>query len=219
MRLALIVSVFAAVAMPAAAQHAHKESVSGGGKLPAGWHARRDKQAADANLDNVKFMAMGAHAFHVTMGGTNATFWNAANDAKGEFELSATFVQTRPNEEHPEGAGLVFNGANLDKPNQSYVYFLVRDGKYLINHRAGEDVHKIVPWTAHNAIAKQDATGKTTNKLAVRVAGNDVQYIVNGQVVHTQKRDYMKPDGIVGLRVNMHLDMHVQDFQLKPLGK
>src|SRR5687768_14523295 len=136
MRLALIAAVLAAVAAPAAAQHTHQETVSGGGKLPPGWHARRDKQAADANLENVKFMPMGS-GFHITMGGTNATFWNPANDAKGEFELSASFVQTKPNEMHPEGAGLMFNGANLDKPNQSYVYFLVRDGRYLINHRAG----------------------------------------------------------------------------------
>ena len=214
MRIATIAALLSAITLPAAAQHAHKENVSGGGKLPAGWHARRDNQPANANLDNVKIMPMGG-GFHVMMGGTNAIFWNPANEAKGAFHLSATFTQSKPNAEHPEGAGLVFNGANLDKENQSYVYFLVRDGKYLINHRAGNEVHKIVPWTAHSAIAKADASGKTTNKLAVLVVDNDVRYMVNDVVVHTQKRDYMKPDGIVGFRVNMHLDMHVGDFSLK----
>ena len=120
---------------------------------------------------------------------------------------------------HPEGYGLVFNGANLDRDNQSYVYFLVREGKYLINHRAGNDVHKIVPWTDHAAINKSDASGKVSNALTVQVKGNNVNYIVNGQIVHQQKRDYMKPDGIVGLRVNMFQDMHVASFGLKPLAQ
>lgn len=215
MRILTMATLLTALALPAAAQqHAHHENVTGGGKLPAGWNARRDNQPANANLDNVKFAAMG-NGFHVTMGGTNAIFWNPTHDVKGEFEVSATFTQTKPNAEHPEGMGLVFNGANLDKENQSYVYFLVRDGKYLINHRAGKEVHKIVPWTAHDAIAKVDASGKTSNKVGVRVAGTDVQYLVNGQVVHTQKRDYMKPDGMIGLRVNMHLDVHIADFTVK----
>ena len=218
MRFATMASALLVMAAPVSGQaHQHKETVSGGGQLPAGWHARRDRMAAGAQLDNVRFMAMGANGFHATMGGTNAIFWNPKHDAKGEFELAATFVQSKPNAEHPEGAGLVFNGANLDQDNQSYVYFLVRDGKYLINHRAGADVHKIVTWTDHPAIKKADASGKTSNRLGIRVAGEDVQYLVNDQVVHTQKRAYMKPDGVVGFRVNMHLDMHITDFQLKPI--
>lgn len=221
MRFPILASTLLVLAAPVAGQagHHHKETVAGGGQLPPGWQARRDKMAAGAQLDNVKFMAMGANGFHAILGGTNAIFWNPRHDAKGEFELAASFVQNKPNPEHPEGAGLVFNGANLDQDNQSYVYFLVREGKYLINHRAGPDVHKIVTWTEHSAIKKADAIGKTVNKLAVRVAGADVQYLVNDQVVHTQKREYMKPDGVVGVRVNMHLDMHINDFQLKPLGK
>ena len=109
----------------------------------------------------------------------------------------------------------MFNGTNLDKANQSYVYFLVKDGQYLINHRAGEEVHKIVPWTAHAAITKPDASGRSTNRLAVKVVGNEVQYIVNDQIIHKQDRSYMKPDGLIGLRVNMHLDMLIENFQVK----
>jgi hypothetical protein len=218
MRVAIVAAALLLSASPVFGQGAQKasgmkETVTGGGSLPAGWQARRDKKTANTELDNVKFVTMG-QGFHATMGMTNAIFWNPANVAMGEFEVHATLTQTRPNEMHPEGAGLVFNGNNLDKDDQSYVYFLVRDGKYLINHRAGAEVHKIVEWTAHPAIKQADANGKTTNKLAVKVQGNDVNYVINDQVVHTQRRDYMKPDGIVGLRVNMHLDMHIADFKL-----
>lgn len=194
------------------------KEVTGGGQLPPGWQARRDKKAANAELDNVKFDAMGS-GFHATMGMTNAIFWNPVNLGTGEFEVSGTFIQMKPNAMHPEGHGLVFNGKNLEMDDQSYVYFLVRDGKYLINHRAGADVHKIVEWTEHPAIKKADASGKTTNELMVQVVGKDVKYLVNDQVLRTDSRDYMKPDGIVGLRINMGLDVHVADFKMKPLGK
>jgi hypothetical protein len=213
MRVVLLALSFACAAAPAVAQHAEHAGGHGAG-LPAGWHARRDNKAADAELDGVQFMAMG-NAFHVLMGMTNAIFWNPQNVAKGEFELAATFAQTKKPEMHPEGYGLVFNGSNLDQANQSYVYFLVKDGQYLINHRAGNEVHKIVPWTANDAIVKPDASGQSTNTLAVHVKGNDVNYLVNGKVVHTQQRAHINPDGIVGLRVNMHLDMHISDFKVK----
>ena len=218
MRTPMMVLTALALAAPVAGQgHAHGGTeVTGGGQLPAGWHARRDKKAADQELDNVKFIAMGPNGFHATMGQTNAIFWNPANTAQGEFEISATFTQTKANPMHPEGYGLVFNGTRLDAPEQSYVYFLIREGKYLINHRAGEEVHKIVPWTAHDAIKASDASGKAVNTVSVEVVGNDVNYKVNGQVVHQQKRDQIKPDGIVGLRVNMHQDVHIGDFRVKP---
>ena len=116
MRTPMLVLAALALATPVAGQggHAHGGAeITGGGQLPPGWHARRDKKAADQELDNVKFVAMGP-GFHVTMGGTNATFWNPANVAQGEFEAGATFNQTKANPMHPEGYGLVFNGAQLD---------------------------------------------------------------------------------------------------------
>ena len=210
MRAAFLAFTLICAAAPVSAQHEH----GGSGTVPAGWHARRDGKPADAELEGVSLMAMG-NAFHASMGMTNAIFWNPQNIGKGEFNLSATFNQTKKPEHHAEGYGLVFNGADLDQPNQSYVYFLVREGEFMINHRAGTEVHKIVPWTANPAINKSDESGKVTNSLAVQVKGNDVNYIVNGKVVHTQQRDHVNPDGVVGLRVNMHLDMHISDFKVK----
>ena len=211
MRAPFMALALACAVAPVAGQQAEKASSA----LAAGWQARVDKKAAGEGLENVKFVSMGG-GFHATMGMANAIFWNPKHEAKGEFELSASFTQTRKPAMHAEGYGLVFNGAHLDQPNQSYVYFLVREGKFLINHRAGEEVHKIVPWTDHAAITKSDADGKHTNTLTVRVVGNDVNYLVNGQVVHKQLREHVNPDGMVGLRVNMHLDLHIADFKVTP---
>lgn len=224
MRNTVMILAALAAAAPAAAQsggHAHGDhgthgALTNGGKVASGWHARRDRMNAGQGLEALSFVATGPQSFHATMGSTNAIFWNPNQVAKGEFQLGATFTQNKLNGSHPEGYGLVFNGANLDQPNQSYVYFLVRDGKYLINHRAGEEVHKLVTWTEHPAIRKAAADGTTSNHLSVRVIGSELQYIVNGQVVHTQDANYVKPDGIVGVRVNMHLDMKIEDFKTLP---
>jgi len=221
MRNKFLVLATLALAAPVSAQTGHGDHgshgpVADGGKVADGWHARRDRMQAGQGLEQLRFVSTGPNSFHALMGSTNAIFWNPKNTATGQFELSAAFTQNKANGSHPEGYGLVFSGANLDKPDQSYVYFLVRDGKYLINHRAGEEVHRIVQWTEHAAIKKPDANGRSTNRLAVRVSGNDLQYIVNGQVIHTQDASYVKPDGIVGVRVNMHLDMRIDDFKTMP---
>lgn len=216
MRFPVLAIALLCAATPVAAQHGHvgHDEVKGSGRLPDGWNALIDGQPANTALERLNLMQMGANTLHVQMGMANAIFWNEKDNVKGEFELSATFRQTKQPAHHPEGYGLVFNGSRLDGPEQSYVYFLVKDGQYLINHRAGDEVHKVVPWTAHAAIAKPDASGKVTNDLAVRVVGKDVLYIVNGQVVHRHDRDYLQPDGIVGFRVNMHLDVVIENFRV-----
>jgi len=223
MRFFLALTAVLCAATPVAAQHdhgAHGAEIKGTGRLPDGWNARIDRQPANTALDRLNLMQMGPNTLHVQMGAANAVFWNPQYNAQGEFELGATFRQLKPLEHHPEGYGLVFNGSNLDKSNQAYVYFLVKDGQFLINHRAGEELHKIVPWTAHAAIKKADASGRETNELAVRVVGKDVLYIINGEVVQRHDREYMKPDGFVGFRVNMHLDMQVENFRLgKPVSR
>jgi hypothetical protein len=221
MRAAILFTALTCTGAPALAQQTRppmQETVTGGGQLPAGWRARRDKLAADAQLDNVKFVTMGT-GLHATMGMTNATFWNPQNSAKGDFEVSAAFSQSKPNPMHPEGYGLVIGGSNLDKANQSYTYFLAREGRFLINHRAGEEIHKIVPWTEHAAINRADANGRTSNAMSVQVTATEVKYLVNGQVVHTQPRAQAQVDGVAGLRVNMHQDMHIADFKIKPAAK
>src|SRR5687767_6637316 len=110
MRAAMLFAALVCSAVPVFAQghdHGKLPEVTGGGKFPAGWQARRDDKAAGAELDNVKLVAMGS-GLHATVGHTNAVLWNPQNDAKGAFELTATFSQSKANPMHPEGYGLVF---------------------------------------------------------------------------------------------------------------
>jgi hypothetical protein len=153
--------------------------------------------------------------FHVT-GGPAGTFWNPANTAKGDFTATATFQLMKPSG-HVNYYGLIFGGADLEGAAQNYIYFLVaQNGTFTIRHRAGDQVHDIQRGPSP-AVRQPGADGRSSNALEVRVAGNTVSYVVNGTVVHTTPKSGMtaRTDGIVGIRVNHQLDVHVDGFTVK----
>ncbi|MGH7674147.1 MAG: hypothetical protein ACREMV_02650 [Gemmatimonadales bacterium] len=204
------------VALPGglAAQADPDKSVAGGGTFPAGWHARTDWSARTGqppSLANVKFVAMGT-GYHATMGPA-ALFWRDADTVSGAYRLTVAITQTK-NPEHPESYGVFLGGRHLADTTQAYTYFLVRavDGKFSVWRRAGFAVRPtaVVPWTAHDAVAKADsATGRATNELAVVVAGGNASFLVNGKEVHSVSADSIDTAGIVGYRVNHNLDVHL----------
>ncbi|MFN2563463.1 MAG: hypothetical protein ABR499_00455 [Gemmatimonadaceae bacterium] len=187
-----------------------------GGSMPAGWQVRLDdKDATRYTANDVRFVPMGG-GFHITSG--PAAIYPGADLPNGEFVLEATFNQTQA-PRHPEAYGLFFGGQNLDDSDkQEYVYFLVRgNGQFLINHRAGRDVHKIFDWTANAAIRKQNESGQASNQLTVRVGADSVRFLANGQQVAAISRQVIsRPGGKAGLRVNHNLDLHVTSFRAVP---
>ncbi|HEX6938411.1 MAG TPA: hypothetical protein VF158_03295 [Longimicrobiales bacterium] len=212
MRIRLAAIALVALATPAAAQqHDHDARVTGTGELPAGWHARLDRE--NASLTELRFVTMG-DGLHATTGPA-AIFWNPATTATGEFDARATFTQTKPSR-HPEAYGLFIGGSALDGPAQDYVYFLVRqDGKFLVKHRAGSETHTLVPWTAHEAVNAIGDDGKVTNALEMRVRDAAVHFLVNGvEVTKLDRVPMLRTDGIVGLRVNHNLDVHIGSFEV-----
>ncbi len=215
-RTVITASLAFAVAAPLTAQmtHDHDVKVEGAGALPKGWMGRTDN--ATAKIEDAKFVAMGS-GFHVTSGPA-AIYWNDKSATKAPFTASVTIRQTK-NPAHPEAYGIFFQGRNLDKPDQNYAYLLVRgDGKFLLNHRAGADVHKIIPWTDNAAVHKADANGVATNTVTVDATKADsVRFLINGtQVAAVPGAHLGSTDGIVGLRVNHNLDVHISDFVITP---
>ncbi len=147
-------------------------------------------------------------------GGPAGTFWDARNNAAGNYTLKATFNLNQPSS-HTNYYGLVFGGSQLDGANQSYTYFVVaQDGSYLIRNRVGNDVKDVIRGP-HQAVKQPDGSGRSSNTLEVRVAGDKVAYLVNGAVVHTVAKNGVTTDGIVGFRVNHQLDVAVEGFQLQ----
>jgi len=184
---------------------------------PQGWSVRVDRSQSAQDPDdtpNLKFITMGT-GFHVT-GGPAGTFWNPANTATGNFTAKATFTLVKPSG-HTNYYGLIFGGSALEGAAQAYTYFLVaQDGTFLVRHRMGETVTDVVRMS-HSAVKQPDSSGKSTNALEVRVAGNTISYVVNGTVVHTTPKTGMtaKTDGIVGLRVNHLLEVHIDGFGIQ----
>jgi hypothetical protein len=187
-----------------------------GGAIPAGWQIRiDDKDASRYKTNDVRFVPMGG-GFHITSG--PAAIYPGADLPNSEFVLEATFNQTQA-PRHPEAYGLFFGGQNLeDADRQEYMYFLVRgNGQFLINHRAGREVHKIFDWADHPAIRKQNESGQATNQLTVRVGADSVRFLANGQQVAAISRQTItRPGGKAGLRVNHNLDVHVTGFRATP---
>jgi hypothetical protein len=147
-------------------------------------------------------------------GGPAGTFWDARNNAAGNYTLRATFNLNQPSS-HTNFYGLVFGGAQLEGANQSYIYFVVaQDGSYLIRQRSG-DATKDIARSPHQAVRRPDGTGRSSNALEVRVAGNMVSYVVNGTVVHSGPKGAVTTDGIVGFRVNHQLDVAVEGFEVQ----
>ena len=54
----------------------------------------------------------------------------------------------------------------------------------------------------------------SVNDLEVRVQANKIDYVVNGTVVHSTPKTGMtaKTDGLVGIRVNHMLEVHIDNF-------
>jgi len=185
-------------------------------QAPAGWKERIDNSANANDPDDnpkVKFVSMGK-GFHVTSGPA-ATFWNPSNTATGNYTLKGTFILFKPSS-HTNYYGLVFGGEDLGGPKQNYIYFMVaQDGTYAVIHRAGDQTHSIER-AKHEAVKVPGTDGRSTNALEVRVTAKDISYVVNGTVVHTTPKSGMtaKTDGVVGVRINHLLDVHVDGFEV-----
>jgi hypothetical protein len=222
-RLALLGAVTVLPIGRLSAQADPDRPVSGGGGLPAGWHAGTDWNARSSqfpSMDNVKFVAMG-NGYHATMGPA-AIFWRDADTASGNYHVVASITQTK-NPQHPEAYGILIGGRDLAGESQAYTYFLVRayNGQFSIRRRAGQKVRPtaIVEWTAHDAVNKADsASGRATNELSILVQGDQASFMVNGKEVYKGAVKDLDTAGIVGYRVNHNLDLHLGPIGIHRMG-
>ena len=183
---------------------------------PKGWKVRVDRSTEASDPDGageVKFVTMGS-GFHAT-NPQAAVYWNSANTASGNYTLKGTFVLQKPSG-HNNYYGLVFGGSALEGAQQKYTYFLVsQNGTWLIKTRDGEATGNVAPKTPADAIAKPDASGKSTNALEVRVGADKTDFVVNGTVVNSvPKSAGLKTDGIWGVRVNHLLEVHIDGLSV-----
>lgn len=176
-------------------------------ELPSGWTARADRPGRA-----IAFATM-ASGFHLSPGGSGIVY-RQADKTGDKFHAVATFAQTKPTS-HPEAYGLFFAGNELAGEGQRYIYFIVRaDGKFQVKRRAGTEVTNLTPWTDHAAIAKAGEDGKAKNTLEIDANGEKVALKVNGTTVYELAE--ASRAGVVGLRLNHGLDVHIDGFAVHP---
>ena len=182
---------------------------------PKGWKVRVDHSTSATDPDaagSIVFVTQGS-GFHAT-NPQAAVYWNPSNTASGIYTLKGTFTLMKPSG-HTNYYGLVFGGSDLEGAGQQYLYFVVaQNGTWLIKRRNGEATEIVAPKTPSDVVKKPDDTGKSTNALEVRVGADKIDYVVNGQVVHSTPKSgaTAKTDGIYGIRVNHLLEVQIDGF-------
>jgi hypothetical protein len=186
-------------------------------QAPRGWKMRVDRSTSASDPDasgDIKFVTMGS-GFHAT-NPQAAVYWNPANTASGNYTLKGTFTLEKPSG-HVNYYGLIFGGSNLEGPQQSYLYFVVaQNGTWLIKRRDGDSAPTVTQKTPNDAVKKPGPDGKSTNALEVRVGADKVDFVVNGQVVHSEPKTgaMAKTDGIYGIRINHLLEVQIDGLSV-----
>ncbi|MBX2822069.1 MAG: hypothetical protein KTR29_20415 [Rhodothermaceae bacterium] len=188
--------------------------------VPEDWVVRLDRPSeevtigADAESADIFFVNM-TPGWHITSG-PSAIYYHPASTASGTYTAKAGIHLFDPGE-RTEAFGLFVGGANLDADDQVYDYFLIRNsGEYLIKRRTGNDTELIQDWTSHEAIVRYTAESEASvlNELTVNVRENEVGFGINGEEVAAVPVSEIRTDGMVGLRVNHALNLHVSNLEV-----
>ncbi len=200
---------------PADAQHSGHHALATHEGMPDGWLMRFDRDAAGSDMLDFETMPPG---WHVTTGRAGAgIFWMPEMAVAGPYTARGTFHLFDP-ASHAESFGLFVGGSALDAADQEYLYFLVRQtGEYLIKRRSGDETSNVVGWTRHDAIplAPAGEQGPTRYDLAIEVGAGSMTFQVNGATVHTLPASAEDTDGVVGLRINHMLNIHVEELAVE----
>ncbi|MEE8117717.1 MAG: hypothetical protein V3T28_11455 [Gemmatimonadales bacterium] len=205
MRALLPMLILMSIAAPLAAQDS-------GLKRPDTWQVRFDRPGTPDSA--VHFVEM-APGWHIRTGPA-AILYDPARTAEGSFAIeSETYLFSASGRR--EAFGVLFGGRDLAGPNQTYLYFLIRgDGSFLVKSRHGRQTETLVPWTRHAAILPKPTDGSAKNVLKIVVGEENVEFFVNDTSVASVPRAGLECDGIVGLRLNHRIDLHVTTLEVTP---
>jgi hypothetical protein len=208
------------------AQDESSRSIAGGGISAPGWTGKVDPSEAKAGktINDAKFAKEG-NAFHVTTG-PEATYWNPADKASGDYTVKATFNEPKfmNLNTHPHPYGIVIGGSGMGTDDQKFLYcaaygngnFIVRGfgpAAFQMNGRRGE---------ANAAVHKAAAVGEpVTQEIAMSVKAGTVSCAINGTVVASYPvADVVaagklgSTDGIYGLRFAHNTEVIVTGFSM-----
>jgi hypothetical protein len=188
---------------------------------PEGWIVRLDRPdpstvIGSAETADVFFVNM-SPGWHVTTKKA-AIFYHPSSTGEGDYTVKAGIYLFDPGDRQREAYGILFGGADLDAASQSYGYFLLRNtGEFLIKSRGGSETTVVQDWT-HSELVRTLPRGSTEsalNELAIKVDGKQIHFILNGENVATHPLDSIPNQGVVGLRLNHGINVHVAELSVK----
>ena len=182
--------------------------------LPEGWQARADRPAMD--MSQVVFEGM-PPGWHVTTGPA-VILWDEAMTASGDFRVEVEIHLFDPGARR-EAFGVFVGGRDLAGDAQAYTYFLLRNGgEFLVKERDGAETRDVIAWTAHPAVRSFADRGpddaSVLNVLRLERRGDELRFFVNDDEVGRVSAGALPLDGIVGLRVNHALNLHVSRLEI-----
>ena len=188
---------------------------------PPTWTVRFDHPGtatvgADTTAD-VWFVNM-TPGWHITTGPA-AIFYHPASTVEGSQRIESNIDFFDPGE-RLEAYGIFFGGQNLEGDDITYDYFLVRNsGEFIVKRWTGHETSAIHPWTPHEAVAVfgPETEGPVANKLAVEIHDEEVLFFVNDAEVVRLPRESVNTDGVLGLRLNHHVNVHVSTLSVSDL--
>lgn len=194
-------------------------------EVPANWKVRLDHPGNEVTIGSnpdeadIYYVNM-VPGWHITTGPA-AIFWHPASTAEGTYRAETVIHLFNP-EGRNEAFGIFLGGTNLEGDEQVYSYFLLRNsGEYLIKNREGDETGIIKNWSAAPSMKTYEDTSETSvkNKLGVEVGENEAVFFVNDQKVAAVSKNKLYTNGIVGLRINHRLNVHVGDLAVSDLKK
>ena len=205
------------------AQEADSKAVSGGGVLVKGWTGQIDdkEKQAGLTLNSAKLFKEGK-ALHVTTGPA-VTYWNPKNVAKGDYTVSATFVESKymSINDHPHPYGIMIAGNDLGTDKQSYLYCAAYGNGTFIVRGFGPQPFQMGKRAPDDAVHKAGGVGQSvTQVIAITVKGDKVSCAINNKTVASFDKSELvtagklkSTDGVYGIRFAHNTDATVTDLK------
>jgi len=161
--------------------------------------------------------------WHLTTGDFSGILYRPDQVASGSYEAMMAVHLFATSPQRMEGFGLFVGGDRLGDERQRYTYFLIRaDGKYLVKVRDGDRTSTVADWTASSAIKRlpegADESTSIRNDLGIQVSPNAITFLINGERVLRRPIGDFPAAGIVGIRANHRLNLHVQALEVARPG-
>jgi hypothetical protein len=183
--------------------------------LPGGYKAVLDAGTSDPGQFTV---ADTASVIRFTTGPAGIAWRPQDVIGPGDIRVEATMHLYRAPVAYRESYGIFVGGRNLDSPDQTYTYLMVRPtGDFTIRTRNGSATEALVEWMPHTAVQRVSQDGEEpVNTLVIQVRGPDLDFLINGTRVFSMDAAEADVQGVAGVRINHRLEVGLTAWSLGP---